>query len=652
MLRLLFSLSLITSLATQAQGSLEDLEFGAALYEYYQQDYFHALSRLESVRGREKLSVAAHEPELLRANMMLSLSLHEEAKMVFEQQLDSSTQQNTRDKLWFYLAKLFYQREEFDQVISLLATIDTQKLPEDLRDEFNYMVASALQHYGDLQAAEQYLSKLDKKNILTGYAYLNQAIAYMNNKSSGRFIQEMLIKSRAALNTSKEGYALQDKINLITGRFYLESGQSHKAAKTLRNVRLTGPYTDQALLSLGWALVDHWQYQEAMQPWYRLTKQYGLINPNRQEATLAISHILEKLQARTQALSGYKKAANQFEEELQQLKQVRESLATGEFLNPLLAQQPLQELGWRVPTKNQLDNTSIVIEYLEQFLADKAFQHEFTQLRDINSLNNILQRSLMDTQGYLEVIALREAGNIKLKKQQVLEKKQQYLGALKQRYQGLESLYQRAKQAESGQELADDKEWQQAFSVTRIQELLKILAEDHSKTRDLQAYRERLARVSGLLTWQLEEAHAERLWALRQQLDSLKQQINISENSLAVINLAMKHQPDHYGPVAAKLKAHETNILAKLDQVQVLMIEQKATLLKLADDSLNLHQDRISSYLMQSRLAIARLYDDAFTIHMADDSDKDEEDLVEEELAEGDVANADVVNAESAGQTP
>jgi hypothetical protein len=641
-LRLVLSLLLIISFSVVSQAELpdsvseiempapapkkttrDDLVYRTALYEYYQFEYLTALSRLASVKESTDLSVEAHEPELLRANILLSLSLHEEAKKVFTEQLGKHAQNSNRDQLWFNLSKLFYQREEFDQVIGLLASINTKKLPEDLSLEFNYMVASALQHYGDLSAAEQYLKKLDHKTILSGYAHLNQAIAYMGINSGRRVIEEMLTKSRAALNNSKEGLALKDKINLIAGRFYLEAGKSNNAAKTLKKVRLTGPYSDQALLSLGWALVDHWKYQEAMQPWYRLTKNYRLINPNRQEAALAIAYILERLKAKTQALSGYKRAARQYEDELEQLEDVRGHLKTGLFLDGLVKQQPLQELGWKVATKNELDSTSIVIDYLEQFLADKAFQHEFTQLRDLNSLNNILQRALMDTQGYLEVIALRETQSNQIKKANVLHKKQQGLVALNNRYQDMKALYFKAKKEEDGKELANDKEWQQAFSVERIQALLVDIAKDTSKTRDLQAYRDRLKRVSGLLTWQLEESHSERLWALKQQLIYLKDNINLGEKSLSIVKIALDQQPEHYGPITARLKFHEKNIIKKMMQINSLMVEQKQIIVDLANESLNLHQERISNYLVQSRLAIARLYDDAFSHHEREGDDED-----------------------------
>ena len=90
--------------------AVKDPHFGEVLFYFFQEDYFSALTRLMTAQRFARVPHHAEEAELLRGGMLLSYGLHQEAGRIFQALIDAGAPPSVRDRAWFYLAKIRYQR--------------------------------------------------------------------------------------------------------------------------------------------------------------------------------------------------------------------------------------------------------------------------------------------------------------------------------------------------------------------------------------------------------------------------------------------------------------------------------------------------------------------------------------------------------------
>ena len=87
-----------------------DPHYGDVLFEFYQGRYFAAITKLEVSQHFERMQHHADEAEILRGGLLLSYGLHKQAAEVFEALLARGAPPSVRDRAWYFLAKIRYQR--------------------------------------------------------------------------------------------------------------------------------------------------------------------------------------------------------------------------------------------------------------------------------------------------------------------------------------------------------------------------------------------------------------------------------------------------------------------------------------------------------------------------------------------------------------
>ena len=113
---------------------VDDPHYGEVLFYFYQEDYFPAIVRLLAAQERQQLDDHAEDAELLLGGMYLSYGHHLEAAAIFERMLADNVSTDIRDRTWFFLAKIWYQRGYFEKSQQALDLIEGE-LPENLRRE-------------------------------------------------------------------------------------------------------------------------------------------------------------------------------------------------------------------------------------------------------------------------------------------------------------------------------------------------------------------------------------------------------------------------------------------------------------------------------------------------------------------------------------
>ena len=83
--------------------------------------------------------------------------------------------------------------------------------------------------------------------------------------------------------------AIRDKSNLVAGTIHLEAEEFALAIPYLNRVRIDGPFSNQALLSAGWANMAIDNAERAVVPWSILAEREATDNAA-QEAMLALPY--------------------------------------------------------------------------------------------------------------------------------------------------------------------------------------------------------------------------------------------------------------------------------------------------------------------------------------------------------------------------
>src|SRR5256885_16118420 len=89
---------------------VRDLHYADALFSFYQDDGFAALTRLLAYERWGGVPHNAEEAQLLEGGLYLTLGMHNEAGERFERLLTNDVPTGVRNRAWFYLAQVWYAR--------------------------------------------------------------------------------------------------------------------------------------------------------------------------------------------------------------------------------------------------------------------------------------------------------------------------------------------------------------------------------------------------------------------------------------------------------------------------------------------------------------------------------------------------------------
>jgi tetratricopeptide (TPR) repeat protein len=269
-----------------APSSVQDLRYGVVLYHFFQDEYFQSLT--EMLLGEQKQDMPHHAEfaQLLRGGVSLSYGMDAQARALFEQLLAQHPKPAVRDRAWFYLGKNYYERGDNATALAMLERSGSELAPA-LRDERDYLRAMiALQGgSGQVVALSQYRSdKEDKPNPWLPYLDFNRG-AYAAAAGDWRAATTAFEAAAATPLHGKEHKALRDRALVAAGYALLANGVADTNAlqaslNTFRQVRLNGPFADQAMLGYGWAALQLEDYPLALQPWQALHER-SLLSPAR-----------------------------------------------------------------------------------------------------------------------------------------------------------------------------------------------------------------------------------------------------------------------------------------------------------------------------------------------------------------------------------
>jgi hypothetical protein len=614
--------SLLAACAVQAAdvpkpAVIQDPHYGDTLFRFWQDQYFTAITGLMTSQHFNRVAQHADEAEVLRGGMLLSYGMHKEAGEIFAQLIEKGAAPSVRDRAWFYLAKIRYQRGFIDSSVEAVARIENN-LPPALQEERVLLQAQLLMARGDFAGAVQVLETLAKSSSAGLYARYNLGVALVRSGDLPRGIA-VLDEVGKAPGPTEEFRALRDKANVALGFAALTDEKPEAARAYLERVRLSSMLANKALLGFGWASASLKQPKQALVPWSELTS--GA--PGRDsgdaavlEARIAVAYAYGELGAYGQALERYQDAIGAFEREHVALDESIGAIRKGKLLDGLLEKNPGEEMGWfwNIQELPEMPHAS----HLNQVLAQHEFQEAFKNWRDLRFLSKNLQ-GWADTLGiYHDMLGnRRQAYAGKLPKVRDDASKLNIVEGTKRR-EALVAEIEKVEAEGDHAALADAARSAQLERVADLQALMQRAGADP----EVAAAAERVRRVAGALTWQLAQEFPDRLWSAKKALRSINLELEMAQVRDAALAQAQRDEPARHEAFAQRIAALEGTIRALIPKVAVLTNEQQGQVQELAVAELARQKERLAAYTTQARFAVAQLYDRAAVARKPDEAGK------------------------------
>jgi tetratricopeptide (TPR) repeat protein len=356
--------------------------FGEALFNLYQEKYFAAATGLMAARESGELSHHYLEAALLLGDLYLSYGLHQEAESMFARLALHGVPPDINARAQFDLAKSWYQRGYLREAQDTLLDIrDT--VPSELQDERRVLLALVLMNQNRYGEGVGVLTQLRGRSEWATYARYNMGVGLIQigRRSEGISILEKIARMR---RQSEEIVLLRDKANLALGFTFLGVPDPERARAYFREVRFNGPFSNKALLGIGWALSAKGKHKQSLVPWMELQNR-GDVDVAVQESLLAVPYALSQLQAYKQALQHYENAITTYNAEIESLARAVEALRAGERLSSVVqyaAAAPTAPAGRPANTPEN--------RYLVRVFASHGFQGTLRNYRDLRSLSKNL----------------------------------------------------------------------------------------------------------------------------------------------------------------------------------------------------------------------------------------------------------------------
>jgi hypothetical protein len=581
---------------------VRDPHFGEVLFYFFQEDYFSALTQLMTAQHFVRVSHHVDEAELLRGGMLLSYGLHQEAGRIFQALIDAGAPPPVRDRAWFYLAKIRYQRGYFTEAETAIARV-RGPLPGDLEDERLVLHATLLMRRQQYPEAILMLRRTSGRSGWAAYGRYNLGVALIQAglPDGGVELLDEIGRNRAR---GEELTALRDKANVALAYTFLRSGAPARAEPYLERVRLNGLLSNKALLGLGWAHAALNEYERALVPWMELTDR-SMADTAVQESLLAVPYALGKLGAYRQSLARYESALDAYTREIARLDEAIAAIRKGALVENILRDNPGEESGWFWRVRRLPDTPEG--RYLSELLASHDFQEGLKNYRDLGFLLRNLDAWAQSIVTYRDMLATRRQGFAERLPRVIAGERALQVERMRAAYTQEVQRLARIESEEDAEALAGEKERALAARLERVRTGLERLSDPAQR----EAAREKYRVLRGLLTWDLSAQYSARLRDETKALQEADRLIAVAEARREALLRSQAQAPASFDAFDKRIEALRGRVIRARAEVSGAALAQEEYLAEVAVAELARRREQIVAYITQARFAVAQIYDQA-----------------------------------------
>ena len=582
-----------------AEHRVEDLDYGRALYQFFQDNRLSAITHLMIAKERPRTHSQINQSNLLLADLYYGYGLYEESRELFARLLTAEVSDSIQNRIWFNLARLRYEQGYFEAARDLLSRINNQ-LPGGIESERKYLLTNLYLGSRQYDEAADLSDTINSKSIWKIYARYNLGVSMIEDDryEPGRYLLDKIGQMKTV--DSPELKALRDRSNLSLGLKQLRMELPEPALESLSRIRLEGPLSNQALLASGWAWYRLEQFDKAMIPW-RVLLQRNAVDAATQEAILAIPTNYAESGKDKLAVRHYQIAAEQFDLQLQVLDNSIRSIENDGLIAALRENAILYDRS----SLQRLPPSSDVTPQLHILLASTKFQREIKRYQELLDISNSLRYWGTNFPALELMLEERRRGfdqNLPLLQQsssfdqieQLRERRNQFAT----RVYAIES-------NENYAALATLEEQEHLSRLQRVASTIDKLAPERNT-----AYQQDMFRLlSGLLNYELATDFPVRFWKSKKQLILLDRALSESEQRAKDLRGISERTDMEFGFFEGRINGQTQRIRDLRNRVTTLLTAQEKLINQMAINAIRQQQQHIVQLRLNARFELAKLYD-------------------------------------------
>jgi hypothetical protein len=595
-----------TTAAARPHGRrVRDLAYGEALYDYYRQHYLGALTTLSAARQGGGLQQDGIQASMLEATLAVSLDMLQDAETLFASTLEGNASRDEINHTWLSIAAIHYRQGRHAEAHRILSTRISQ-VQADLSAQVRLLEALSLIGADRKDDAAVVLGQLKDDSALDGWSRFNLAVAQsttgLNDAAVDTFRSIILDP-----NPDPDFQPLRDRASYACAMHYFREKHWEKARHYLNLVRLDSHVAEPALLAAGWVAFNDEDKIGALTPWLTLVERNSG-SPAAEEVLLNIPYVYEEQGALVDALDGYRRADAALQAGKARIEEAKSIVQAAEWVDrisppPDANDDPLDDLP---AFRFQPDDAS---PWLYRYLASNEFLATYRNYREVQRLNLLLKRWQEALPIYRETLddqldALEQATRFSDRKAALASR---FRDNVKGRRDTLVNAGDQLVGSRDDAALADNLQQRTLERIRRLEAQMAALPDARYA-----AEKARLARIRGMLSWELAEQAPRERWSIVRDQARLDMAIDDFERTFSAMqeNLQRRDTRAAQSTDAGQRVGSMIDRLSALrEECQTALVNQRLFLRRQALDALTRQQIRLDQLRGYSLLSIARLQD-------------------------------------------
>lgn len=580
-----------------------------ALYYAYQGEWFEAIVRFDAQSEQSRkidksgLDSLFSQTGRLVGDFELNYRMHQRAGRAIKEVIEGNVAESVRNEAIFRLARMYLQKDQPDEALHAVEGI-RGAVPARIRSDLAFLRADIALALGRNADAVAILKDLQSEKSLEGFSSYNLGIALLRNGSeqNGR---EYLDRTGRIRSSNPATLAIRDKANLVLGELLLSENNFEAATEVLGRVRQSGPFSNRALLSAGWADASRGRFEYALVPWSMLADR-EVADPAVQEAMLDVPHAYSRLGVYGTAAHKYETAAAAFGKEIAKLDASIAGIREGKFLTSLVREEMKQDADWLVKLRRLPERPETF--YLLDLMASHDFQESLKNYLDLEQLRKKLEAWSGDLDAFEDIIRRRSAHYEPLLP--AIDREFSRLGDEVQlrleRRKRIEQQLNAMVSAPRPDLLLTADERSMGEQLERLEKLLTPQS-DEADPR----LHERIRRLRGVLLWNITTEYDDRFASTRKRLAELDQELEVFYRQRKAFVSTRQAVTESYQGYDYLIRGQRILINAARERVRLLMQREGRVLETMAVNELSNRRDRLGEFRTKARFGLADSYDRA-----------------------------------------
>lgn len=588
---IIFPADITYAAESKKTNNTSELFYKNSLFHYYSGDYISALTKTLINDKSFNDALFSNKNKLLLGGIYLAYGLDYDAKSIFESLDNSDIDEETRNIIWFYIGRDFYNNFDYVNSEESLEKITENISKKNFNDKVN-ILSNVYVYNNNLGKLESFLKKNTSGKDTANYIKFNLGIGHLRNnninKAKQYFLDVANIKPENIVQTS-----LRDKAKLHLANIAFKDKDYKASIKYINEMDANGIFSESAiyLSALSHSISGNSK------------KAYSLLNALKARQSkniykyysiLLISRILEQNGSLEEALQVLNNGVENIKNEKDELDILLKKIRKNFFLTNI--------------SKDKSGEIIVTNDEYRDLVSDLVFNREFSGLYhhyiDLIDLQKTIKHWNNQIPEFYTMLKERDSYFKKKKKlvsvDQYHKRKQEY----SRKYQSLESGLNDIRKNNRIEGLFSDEEVEYDDDLDYVSKKITKL----EKHEDLSDYKEKVRIMKGLNYWNAAEQYHSRLWQAQYNLNGTKHELDTLDKRIISLQNSTKSEFNY--------SAHKRNIDLLYNRLHNLNKRLKGTtarvkeqLIHLAVLELDKRYKDIDSYYRAFRFDVARVSD-------------------------------------------